>query len=110
MYDGCKKFFDTELVVFNNTIKNFDQNQIQVMMYNLGNGDLPPNGLSLAQDLLYIGKMLHDMSDSQGKLLSLECILAIKIDKLKYDFGKHLRDRTKLDTAVIENMISSMEA
>lgn len=79
------------------------------MIYNLGSNELPPNGLSLAKDLLYIGKMLHEMPDNQGKLLSVECILAIKIDKLKYDFGKHLRDRSKLDVATIESMISSME-
>jgi hypothetical protein len=98
----CDVFYKSELVVFRNSIQSFDEQQIQLMLYNLGEGlDIPPNDKGLALDLIkYAGMLLHQ-PDRDSKILSNECILAIKIDNFKYDFGRHLKERAHMDPSTL---------
>lgn len=110
MLTCCETFYKSELAVFNNSLKQFSQEQAQLLLYNLGDGsDIPPNDKCLALDLVKYAKMLQDQPDRDSKILSHELILAIKLDQLNYDFGKHLKERAGLDPAVFHQTVRSLE-
>jgi len=97
-------------VVFNNSVKQFPQEQAQLLLYNLGDSiDIPPNDKCMAMDLVRYAAMLQNQPNRDSKILCHECILAIKLDQLTYDFGKHLKERAVMDPAALHQTIRSLE-
>jgi hypothetical protein len=60
-------------------------------------------------DLMRWATMLLAKPDNQSRLLASECVLAIKVDQVKYEFGKHMKERAGMDANVLMNVIKGLE-
>lgn len=60
-------------------------------------------------ELMKFAIMLHNLPDRDSKILSNECILAIKIDQFAYDFGKHMKERSVVDPNALRESVRALE-
>lgn len=110
MFSCCNSLFQSETIVFLSAISKLEEGQKQVLMINAGNGvEQPPNEQALAMDLMRWAAMLSARQDHQSKMLASECVLAIKLDQVKYDFGKHMKERATMDATALMNAIKSLD-
>lgn len=60
------------------------------------------------QELYAWTQGLAQREDEESKILAQECILAIKINEIEFDFTEHLKEREKLSSQVLFGRIKTL--
>lgn len=80
-------------------LEEFDKEEREELVKMLGERQGPVSKKQVEYGLRKWAAKLSVEEDNYSRVLSQECIIALNIERVNYDFGKHLKRRDCLDAS-----------
>jgi hypothetical protein len=97
--ESCRDLYESEEAVYLTVLEEFDKEEREELVKMLGERQGPVSKKQVEYGLRKWAAKLSVEEDNYSRVLSQECIIALNIERVNYDFGKHLKRRDCLDAS-----------